>query len=380
MMSISSPVCSARRGLRGLGVGEWKRLFPLLALTVAAAEDLTSLSDLELARRLPPVHSERVWLADGSGLVGYGVLVLRPEAQEMQRRLDQKRDLEDAVWREALERCGAIKMRRRWLAGRPLAVSIEIPRWLGDARLSVSPVTAGLHAAVATRSPKCFNAEVAEREANFHQELGELAPGEHTIEVICRVEQGTLGNYRQAWTGRLRFPVTVVETMDEAVPPVSNAALEEAVVDSLFVDDEAWLSIDPDVVRHHELATTGLSLLVEVLHNGEAIGSVPLLAGRANWWNVAVSSHHLGQLALFDSDQLPGVPSTPLDAKFGAEWSLRIRGVSAGLLKLWDATQRWEGEVLIPLDSVRRDVQSIMTIGDPISGHPKDSGAKKSFR
>lgn len=89
-------------------------------------EDLTELDLDELIERLPPIEGEHVWDREERKWS------LRPEVTEFARRLDERVELSDEEWREVLLRSGAIQVRERWPEGRPFAITLQPPEWLGD--------------------------------------------------------------------------------------------------------------------------------------------------------------------------------------------------------------------------------------------------------
>ena len=116
-----------------------------------------------------------------------------PAVDWLSEYIAQGGTLTDEQWREALLRSGAIRMRARWPTDLPLAISIEIPVWLGwYTEIRLTPADASLRPATGGTMSRitCGNcADGAWRRARY-QELGTLAPGSHALGFAVVVERG----------------------------------------------------------------------------------------------------------------------------------------------------------------------------------------------
>ncbi len=99
-----------------------------------------------------------------------------------------------------------------------------------------------------------------------------------------------------------------------------------------------------------------LSLEVEVLRDGEVFESGPALAARHDSLALA-NSVSKAPLKFYGSQNFRAVPAESTgDPAELARWSLRVRGTSEYVLSIWEATQRWGGELTIPLaEAIRHD-------------------------
>ena len=200
-----------------------------------------------------------------------------------------------------------------------------------------------------------------------YQPLGELEPGHHTLDFDVTVERGRLtwGRDEEApepgviWVGPMTFELEMVASIDDAVPPATDQELDAAVIRSLGVGFREWhtseglrmtafVNVDPDIARFPALERTALSLAVDVLRGDVVKQSGRLIASRSDTLSV-LSSMSEEPLRFYGSANLGEVPpEIEGDETELAKWSLRTRGTSDDVLGLWDADQRWSGEVTVP--------------------------------
>ncbi len=325
----------------------------------------------ELIGLLPPVGEE--WLPTEKA----GRFELKPAAAEMKRRLEQGVHLASAQWRRALVETGALRIRRRWPVEHVFAVSMQDPAWDGVSQIRLVPNLEGLAPAEVglLYSPGCGTLMGWMHQAWLYQELGELPLGRYDLVFDVTIERGaesfSMGQQKNSahpapppgilWRGKLAFEVEVVETLDEAVPPVSSAEIDQAVRESLSLAFDTWrdgptaiLVLDPNVENGSFLAGVGISLQVEVLHCGEVQDELSLVANTYDPLASGNSVHDRRNqpIAFCARDSIPASLAYDLDAQ--KEWSLRVRGTSHQVWKLWEAWSRWSGEFEVPIDELIR--------------------------
>jgi hypothetical protein len=341
----------------------------------AAAEvvDLSALEVDELLERLSPLGREGRWDEVQQ------TWVTEPVVAELTRRIEECEPLTDAQWARALVRSGAVRMRSRWPEDRPLAVSMRVPRWLGVSQIRMQPRLAGLEPAEAGMlvSSSCGTYSSWVRQAALYQELGTLLPGPQHVAFDITVERGRSWHRRSPaapqpgvlWSGALAFDVEIVPSIDDAVPPARGAHLDRAVHDSIGVSFSTWwidernqrtaiLVLDPDVAGHPALASTALSLDVELVHQGRVVQEVRL---RATAYDPLALGNSVNEaeprtIAFCTLRELPVACETDFAARAG--WTLRVRGTSEGVHAIWEAETRWDGSLEIPIsEAIEHDAE-----------------------
>jgi hypothetical protein len=158
-------------------------------------------------------------------------------------------------------------------------------------------------------------------------------------------ESWVLGVFHE---GRLHLDITLVATLDEALPPVSTPQVNAAVGRTLAlrVDGRGRmrpriLAPDPDDVDLRGLARV---LEIELLENGYVRERRRLNATEVDLHNWLLEPFKCAP------------PSLALDRRACAGWSLRVRGSDDGVLRSWDCDRRWTGEIVLTLDElIERD-------------------------
>ncbi|MCB9915539.1 MAG: hypothetical protein H6828_10375 [Planctomycetes bacterium] len=328
----------------------------------ASVEDVTALELDALIERVPVVGREFVLDAEA----GPGEVRRDRYAEELRRRLDEGLAPSVAQWRRLFVRTGVVHVPARWVAGVPFAVSLREATWLDGCELQLVPTWTGWRTAqvgiCGTRM--CGDGMQLEWQLERYQELGELPLGSHVLEFevrLCSTLTADVGPRRSFATGRTRalgtmtFPVDVVATLDEALPPVTSAALEDAVRDSLrFIGEgRPHLRFEPDVARHPALAGVGLALEVELLRGDESLRTWRLDLDAQDWFALAAPGHADPWRVV--GWKLPELPQEALDdPELGASYSLRVRGTDRDALRLWGAHARWSGELTLPVSAIPR--------------------------
>jgi hypothetical protein len=313
-------------------------------------EELATLGLDELIERLPPVGEE--W-AKGTGS---RTLPLVPVAAEFRARIEGGAELTAEQWMRALTRSGALRLRERWPASEPFAVSMTAPGWLRWSSVTVDPRDSGLASARAGSTAGRFDcgfygARVVE--GWRHQELGRLAPGTRSLPIELVLRRGKASPAPPGtktgvfFRGAGSLEVDVVATVDEVVPPRASAELDGAVRESLSVsfgssegERHVGVLLTP-ALRLARLAGLGISLDVELLENGEPREVVQLVAEATDPRDYTA---HRGLSAL---------PIALEQESAGrAAWSVRVTGTSRDVLRLWNAEARWSGSFEVPLEEL----------------------------
>ncbi|NOT32380.1 MAG: hypothetical protein HOP15_18195 [Planctomycetes bacterium] len=304
----------------------------------------------EALERLPPIGREgtfdkqrMAWNFD-------------PAVSWLKDHLARGGTLSDEQWRRALLRSGSFRVRERWPIDRPFAVSVEIPAWLPLSEIRLSTGDSGdFEGRAGSTSPlMCGNCAASARMRWRYQELQVLPLGSQTVSFQVVVERGSdTGPSRLRrdtpppegppagvlWKGTLDFQIQGVATFEEALPAahdeVLNATVRRAIGVAIVNDRRLW--VDGDVDRVPELATTGLSLEIE-LREGTTVRETESLV-------VIDRPGAFSQSVGWD---------LPADLTDPSNWSVHVRGRAAEALHAWNAQRYWDGELVIPLADVPR--------------------------
>jgi hypothetical protein len=267
---------------------------------------------------------------------------------------------------------GALRVRTRWPAFIPFAVSMSSAGWLGWSVVRLVPRAPGLEAATAGAFGfgRCGVAAMEAAREWAYQPLGTFPLGAHTLACDLTLERGssrrplvrnheidpaefvpTAGVY---FRGAIAFPVEIVPTIDEAIPPRSSPELDAAVRSALSLalcprGLVTVLFLVPDVDRHPELAHLGLALTIDFVRDGVVVDRrrVQGSAGPTSEPRVASGPEVLDTAA---------TETIPASAQGGAQersrWSVRVQGTARDVLALWSAETRWSGTLELTLDEL----------------------------
>ncbi len=287
--------------------------------------------------------------------------IKHPVSAWLESYLDAGGTMSDANWQLALERGGVIRLRERWPASEPLAVSVRAPAWLPRAEIRLRPRRHGFRevSGGATRPSHCGSAALGALYDDRYQVLGSLPLGGHVldfdVEVVSGPSQAQLDavrgsrwfevkrSVRAMWRGWIAHEVEIVEEFESVLPgahdPGRDAAVRSLLIPSVHErDGSLTVSVASPDFPGAELATTAVALELELLRHGSLVESKLLrIEGPPRAW---VWSGVQFQLPVGDLD-----PSL---------WSIRVRGSREDALRFWDATQRWDGEFEIPLSELPR--------------------------
>lgn len=345
----------------GIGVAAHTRDGETAKVVWPTQEEVERLQLAELIATLPPIGSEGYWERDREE----PEWVEHPTVAELRRRIDRGDHLDDAHWLAALERSGVLRVRARWPAERPFAVSLRMPDWLtvGQIRLSAPRHGLGLAEVGELLQTLCGTYAMGRARDALYQELGELPPGAHALEFIVEIERGrhlfsqlelTTPPPGMLWRGALTVPVEVVPTIADALPPVSSPELDQILRNALFAtlgsseESPARLSVERTPELDAELRTLGLSLAVDVLHHGHSVEAFDFVVARA--WDVGFLPPGISSLQAPGARFMRSIP--PEDRAELAAWAVRVRGTPRAVERLWHAERHWSGALEIPLEEL----------------------------
>src|SRR5262245_6863708 len=201
------------------------------------AADLSSVPLAELLAGLPDAAEElrwdeqkRTWAEDASSV-------------ELRRRIIHG-DLADGDWPAALRAAHVIAVPRRWPKGRPLAVSLTPPLWLGTPGwIEITPRLVGarkVQETVLYGGCALGNDGIRERR-RLLEVAGPLGPAATEVVFDVRLEARRLdgdhitSGHERRWHGTMSFPVQVVERDADVMEPVRDRALDDAVKGAISV-------------------------------------------------------------------------------------------------------------------------------------------------
>lgn len=336
----------------------------------AVAENVRERSLDELISLLPR-NSDYRWDANKRRVV------MDPIAAELRSRLDSGAQLSGDQWRAALLRSGAIRWRALWPESHPFALSMRCPAWLGRSVIRVIPRNG------CVRQPRagslawsmCGNAVLMMEEIERYQPFLDLSVGKHDLQVDVTIESrepfapswevsGSDTDPPLIWKGPLSIKTTIVPILPEAIPPISSAELDLAVASSMRLafsmrqteggsgEGKAMLICDPDTLEHPALATTALSLYIDIRNGSKVVETLHFTAG-CRGKVIHVADERRNRRLAIVSSAIRSVPADFDTLESASEWSLRIRGTEQGVLSLWNADSWWCGDIIIPLKSVR---------------------------
>jgi hypothetical protein len=204
----------------------------------SAQPDLSSLSLPDLLKLLPDAENEFQWLPDNKEWVEW------PASKELRKRI-HRGDIPDDQWPALLKAGSVIAVPAKWPKGKPLAVWVIPPVWLGS--IGKVEVTPRLPHARTTDHIVLYGGcglyNDSERAARQYVEVsGPLAPGTQSVTFDVKItaparlesEGGSPGRERR-WRGTMTFPIQIVDTPSQALEPVRDPPFDEAVKGAVSV-------------------------------------------------------------------------------------------------------------------------------------------------
>ena len=260
------------------------------------------------------------------------------------------RDLFDACrtpedWREVVEGLDIIHMRSKWIADEPMHVWIRGCDWTGSPwRITVVPTDARLDV-VTAQEPG--GGEWGGTPGPWVHTLG-LARSDMTsvdFDVSIYLSGATSTHAAELrWFGRIRKPITVVESLDVAIPILRSPTLDGVVRESISLvrtDREVGIPFEIQVNLPNPGDSNGVSLRIE------------LWRGDTYMQSIDVPCHGVGPRLFgggWGAGGLSGVPPEMTIERASSErWTLHVTGTNEGLLDSWAVERAWGGEFTMPL-------------------------------
>lgn len=317
-----------------------------------------------LISRLPPIGSEGHWDEDVSTWTPH------PAVAEFQNRIETGRRIRDSQWVTALVRVGAIRVRSEWPHDVPFAVSMRTPQWLPLCEVRMvskgKPDMGGAEAGSLWRQD-CGVAAAAINERGLYQELGTLPVGHHELRFTVTIERGEDPDWgvrgppaMTLWNGGVVFPVDVVRTIDEVMPPVRDKHLDDAVASSLRIQRFGFTrggvhGVGEELVfwGHASAFDTLWGIVVgleaELWHEDDLIETQRFVAKLDAAKDPAdLENGWLRGSAHFET--IP--PDLRGDKQQRQDWHFKIRATTEGVLSAWEASSRWDGEFSVGVDTL----------------------------
>jgi hypothetical protein len=325
---------------------------PITAPKDPSEEEVRNFSISDLLTRMPT----EVWTLSPSD-----DRVLRSVPAELQRRAEGGL-MSGAEWVEALLASDAIHTRPRWPEGEPLVVWIREPKWLRNTRITarfVDPELGQVNADIMNPT-RCVNCDLPHRRKERELTVKPLPAGTTRLSVEVSVDQrddpGKRYGYghgeRPLWHGRFLIPIQVVHEIEQAIPPIANDEITNAIRSSIKGQwdsraefdgsREVRLTVGGAVAEYPALRGVALSVTVSLLHHGRAV----------SWCHATASDC----VEYFDwSSGLRGTCHLPTDPSLTGHssdlqgWEVQFTGRSDGVLPIWEADHWWNGSFTIPL-------------------------------
>jgi len=243
-------------------------------------------------------------------------------------------DLDD--WNVILIDKGYLRWRARWPVDHAFAVGLHIPDLSEGLGIELTPALAGGTPARAFRRSRvtgCCSGGGDGPLLDDWQTLGWLDRAQHQLSLELRV----IGSTQPL--GVLNLRVEPVTGIGEAILPTTDPVRGAALAGCLRIDD-ADFSARLFVGDWEQPDWLACSLDIELLHGREIVEVTqsPL----RGWPHESLALKHLPRAVARGEEPAKG-------------WSLRVRGTSKNVLRDWNATQYWAGEIEVPLaDLIRR--------------------------
>ncbi|SRR5258706_1437752 len=279
-----------------------------------------------------PRFGEDFWDVGPHRAVTPSIRAQRALRERLQR--GARLDLED--WKTILIEKGYLRWRARWPVDHAFAVGLQLPALQDGLGIELTPVLAGGTPARAfcreLFAGCCLGVGDEKVVGNWHP-LGWLDRGQRTLALELRV----IGSSQPL--GVLDLQLEPVAGVEDALIPTEAPRWGAALARCLSIDDPGF-SARLFVGDWEQPNWLACSLDIELLHDGGVVEVTrsPLRA----WAHETLPLHHLPRPIARGEAPAKG-------------WSLRVRGTSKNVLRNWDATQYWAGEIDVPLaDLIRR--------------------------
>jgi hypothetical protein len=312
----------------------------LLALGTSQAHELPlgKLTDQQLAARIP-----RRGEPHGSMDPLTKHWTLDPVLAELRRRVEAGNALDVECWRTILTDRGYLRWREIWPTEVPFTVSFHVPALGQGLEVVLAPSEPGwLPASASHWEMMCGLGMDTMGRTEEYQELGPLRPDAKeitfAISVAMPLDRKSGARPPPVRIGTVAIDVRPVASLDDVLQRTDDADMAKAIASSLRLEvarnaqhrNAAWLAASFEAPPY-----VACNLEVGLVRDGK-----PLPA--SNLW--------LDPLRRRGSAEVTGLePQIVWGHKPSTGLSLRLRGTSANVLRNWDATHYWTGEIEIPV-------------------------------
>jgi hypothetical protein len=320
----------------------------LMALGASEIQEpsLAKLTDRQLAARIP-----RRGEPQGSMDPVTKHWTLDPVLAELRRRVEAGNVLDVECWRTILTDRGYLRWREIWPTEVPFAVSFHVPALGQGLEVVLAPSEPGwLPASASHWEMMCGLGMDTMGWSEEYQELGPLRSDATKITFLISIEmpldrKSGAARPPPARIGTVAIDVRPVARLDEVLQRTEDADMAKAIASSLRLEvarnaqhrNAAWLEAAFEAPPH-----VACNLEVTLVRDGKPL---PF----SNLW--------LDPLRRRGSAEVTGLePQIVWGRKPTTGLSLRLRGTPANVLRNWDATHYWTGELEIPVaDLVERN-------------------------
>jgi hypothetical protein len=162
---------------------------------------------------------------------------------------------------------------------------------------------------------------------------------------------------KEVYQTELVRPIRLVNTVDEAIAPASDAqvnravcaALRPSIYNNYYADgsEHMFIAMELDRTNATALRGVGLGFRVEVLRDDEVVEALSFHADELwNWSADRSQSNHIELTSLVKR-------AKELRKQAGlAHWTVRVKGDGRLSLSAWDCDKYWAGEYSVALSNV----------------------------
>jgi hypothetical protein len=326
------------------------KLIPLFLLVACASQaqepSLTQLTDQQLASRIPR-YGQSPWMEEPVS----DTSKLDPALAELAKRVEAGDALDVECWRTILIDRGYLRWRTRWPKDVPFAVSFHLPALGADLAVTLTTTEPGWKAATATYRDfeSCANCLEGRLAREDYQELGALRSDQERVAFQISVElpqersSEEASKRRAVRVGTFEIVARPVAGIDDVLEPSGDETLGRTLTEGLYIHasetgddrDGAWLEADAELPP-----ALACSLEVAFVRDGRP--------GRSS--HLVFERDYVAPVQIWGCCNLPELERRlVLGQEAATGLSLRLRGTSTDVLRNWDATHYWSGEVEIPV-------------------------------
>lgn len=247
--------------------------------------------------------------------------------------------------------------REHWPSGAELCVQVGVQDWWPkgtEIRLTATPDVPGVEPTQFVRTGWYMPAN------RFALFLPAMSDGEHEIAYDFKVERRHIargGDWQDVGTLRESVHVTISGAMDDVLPPVHDAELDDILAELFSTGIARWeggispvrVYFMPEQTFTSKFEGVAIGVSVRVLHDGKVARDMKL------WWlggpqNRSLESWSLGwEVPWEDVETLTTAPGDD------GEWSVQVVSLQNVALRVVGATRYWAGDVQMATDVIERE-------------------------